>query len=178
MAGLPIDQLTVLTDGECQLCLRARRWLEGQEQFVPLRFVPIQTTGLPVRYPGIEALDLKKELTVIGPERFYWQGVDAWLMTLWALEDWRERAIELSQPLWRPLARRLIIELSQNRFWLSAMIASGNEERLRDALIDEPPDCTDGSCELPPPLPKQQRNETSDEERKRRMEARWSDRAV
>lgn len=150
---LNIEELTVLTDGECKLCLRARRWLEQQPKIVPLRFIPLQVATLPEKYPGIEALDLKKELTVIGPDRFYWQGVDAWLMTLWALEDWRERAIELAQPLWRPLARRLVIELSHNRYWLSGVIASGHEERLHHALNHEPKYCEDESCALPPPLP-------------------------
>lgn len=148
-----IQQLTVLFDAQCAICRRAHIWLNQQAHIVPLTFVPLQAEDLRVRFPGIEQLALKDELTVLGPDGEYWRGVDAWLMTLWALEEWRLEAIELAQPMWRPLARRLIIELSNNRYWLSSLIERGDEENLQAALYDETPNCEEEQCVRPPELP-------------------------
>ena len=46
--------LYVLYDAGCPFCRRCRRWLELQQTFVALRFVPIQSPEVVKLFPGIE----------------------------------------------------------------------------------------------------------------------------
>lgn len=141
-----IDELIVLFDAECALCRKARKWLGEEPQYVPLKFYPLQLKGVTQRFPGLQEVDLRAELTVLHAQGDYWRGLDAWLMVLWALEDWRERSIELAQPMWKPLARRLVIELSENRYWLSDLIERSNEEHLYTAVQAKQAQCDEGRC--------------------------------
>ncbi|GHC10436.1 thiol-disulfide oxidoreductase DCC family protein [Cerasicoccus arenae] len=143
-----IDELTVFFDADCQICRRAHRWIARQPKFVRIKFLPLQTENLVERFPGIDQFDLREELTVLGPQGQIWQGLDGWLMVLWALEVWRGRAIEFAQPHWRPLARRLIVELSNNRYRLSSLLSNGDEDDLREVLAQPAPSCAQDNCEL------------------------------
>ena len=111
--------LAVLYDDHCGVCSRIRRWLENQPGFVPLRLVPLHSTDLAAQFPGIESFDPGEKLVVVADDGLVWRGDSAWITLLWALRDGRELSLKLSSPALRPLARRLVTLVSNNRLRLS-----------------------------------------------------------
>src|ERR1700728_2948613 len=88
--NLAMKQLTILYDRDCPVCRRCRAWLEAQPKFVPLEFLALQSENLARRFPGIEKLDLDKEIVVISDTGEVWQGGEAWVICLWTLREYRE----------------------------------------------------------------------------------------
>jgi predicted DCC family thiol-disulfide oxidoreductase YuxK len=111
--------LYVLFDAECELCVRCRKWLMQQPAFVPLVFIPFQSDEAQRRFPGIDALKPSEQLLVISNEGAVYRAANAWVMCLWALENYRENAQRLAHPVLKPLAKTVCEMLSRNRFFLS-----------------------------------------------------------
>jgi hypothetical protein len=95
---------------------------------VPLVFIAFQSDEAQRRFPGIDALKPGEQLLVISDEGAVYRGAHAWIMCLWALEDYREHAQRLAHPVLLPLAKAVCELLSRNRFFLS------------DALFQQEPD--------------------------------------
>lgn len=95
--------LTVLFDAHCGVCREARAWLERQPAFLPLEFVPAGSAAARERFPGLNHADTLRRLTVVSDRGAVYRGTGAWLMVLWALRGWRDRAITLSWPPLRPV---------------------------------------------------------------------------
>jgi predicted DCC family thiol-disulfide oxidoreductase YuxK len=87
--------------------------------FVPLVFIAFQSDEAQRRFPGIDALKPDEQLLVISDEGAVYRGAHAWIMCLWALENYREHAQRLSHPVLLPLAKAVCELLSRNRFFLS-----------------------------------------------------------
>jgi len=142
--------LYVLYDRRCAICRRCRAWLDRQPAFVPLVFLPLQSEDLPRRFPGIERLELDKEIVVISDTGEVWQGGEAWVTCLWALREYREWAQRLAHPALLPLARRACAMFSGNRHKLSAFLHLGAEvDELRKTLESLPGEnapCKEGYC--------------------------------
>jgi predicted DCC family thiol-disulfide oxidoreductase YuxK len=111
--------LYVLFDAECELCVRCRNWLMKQPAFVPFVFVAFQSDEAQCRFPGIDALKPGEQLLVISSEGAVYRGAHAWIMCLWALENYREHAQRLAHPALLPLTKAVCELLSRNRFFLS-----------------------------------------------------------
>ena len=94
-----MQRLYVIYDATCELCRRCRVWLARQPAFVPLIFVPLQSSKLSRRFPGIERLHPEEEIVVINELGDVWQGGAAWVMCLWALREYREWSQRLAHPL-------------------------------------------------------------------------------
>jgi predicted DCC family thiol-disulfide oxidoreductase YuxK len=114
-----MNRLYVLFDAECELCVRCRNWLMKQPAFVPLVFIAFQSDEAQRQFPGIDALKPNEQLLVISDEGAVYRGAHAWIMCLWALENYREYAQRLAQPALLPLAKAVCELLSRNRFFLS-----------------------------------------------------------
>ena len=114
-----MKSLYVLFDAECELCVRCRNWLAQQPVFVPLIFIAFQSDEAQRRFPGIDALKPGEQLLVISDEGAVYRGAHAWIMCLWALENYREHAQKLAHPVLLPLAKAVCELLSRNRFFLS-----------------------------------------------------------
>ena len=71
------------------------------------------------------------------------RGTDAWLLCLWALEDYREGAERLASPLLRPFARGAFATLSAGRKKLSKWFAMETEELADEFRRAEPPRCVE-----------------------------------
>jgi hypothetical protein len=56
---------------------------------------------------------------VISDEGAVYRGAHAWIMCLWALENYREHAQRMAHPILLPFARIVCELLSGNRFFLS-----------------------------------------------------------
>jgi predicted DCC family thiol-disulfide oxidoreductase YuxK len=123
--------LTVLYDPACSLCRRCRAWMEGQERYLPLRF--LACTGEEARKAYGNIPWLEDELVVVGDGGEVWVGPAAFLVCLWALVDWREWSFRLAGPAFAPLAEKFFLFLSSKR-------------RNVAALFDH--DCQDGSCRI------------------------------
>lgn len=121
--------LTVLFDPGCALCRRCREWMLGQPAYVALTFVPCTEEEARRRYGDIPWLG--DELVVVGDDRQVWAGPAAFLVCLWALEDYREWSYRLSGPAFAPLAERFFLFVSARRGRFSALMRH---------------ECEDGTC--------------------------------
>lgn len=110
-----MDEITVLYDPHCRLCLRARYWLKDQPQFVPLRFVGAGTDRAREILPDLDPASTLRELTVVGSDGAVYRGAKAWLVCLWALRKYRSWAMTLGSPELLPAARRFINWVSRHR---------------------------------------------------------------
>src|SRR5262249_44404268 len=83
-----------------------------------------------------------EELIVVGDEGSVYRGTAAWIVCLWALEDYRLLSERLSSPLLYPLARQAFQRVSQNRREISRALALQSEENLIQELRQMPaPSC-------------------------------------
>ena len=104
-----MERLTVLYDGSCAFCHRCRDWLADQRAYLPLEFLAIQSPQVGRRFHGVADTvegDAPKELIVISNKGGVYRGSDAFLMCLYALEEYRELSIALADPMLKPMARR------------------------------------------------------------------------
>ncbi len=114
-----MKRLYVLFDAQCELCVRCRNWLMKQPAFVPLLFIAFQSTDAQRWFPGIGALQPNEQLLVISEDGSVYRGPHAWIMCLWALQNYREHAQRMAHPILLPFARIVCELLSRNRFFLS-----------------------------------------------------------
>ena len=145
-----ISKLYVLYDAECGFCTRCALWLSAQRRHVRLECLPHDSTWLAELFPGLRKLP-KAELTVVDDEGGVYYGTNAWLMSLWALDEYRAWSVRLSSPTLRPFAREAFELVSSNRRNLSALFGLRNEAAIARALRTEvdPADhirCADGHC--------------------------------
>src|SRR3954467_2726185 len=128
-----MKKLYVLYDSECELCRRCRVWLGRQPAFVPLVFVPLQSPEAGCRFPALRELHPEEEIVVVDETGAVWQGGAAWVMCLWALQEYREWSLRLAQPALLSLARRVCEVVSANRYKLSRWLknASSHEDLRR-----------------------------------------------
>jgi predicted DCC family thiol-disulfide oxidoreductase YuxK len=110
-----IGFLTVLYDAGCPICRRARRWLSGRAQAVPLEFVAAGSPEARRRFAGLDHTATLRDLTVVSDTGLVWTGDGAWLTCLWALADYRRMAERLGSPRLLPAARRFIAAASAVR---------------------------------------------------------------
>jgi len=120
--------LTVLFDPACSLCQRCRSWMLGQPALVEVRFVACTGQEARARYGDIPWLG--DELVVVGDDRQVWAGPAAFLVCLWALEDWRAWSYRLSGSAFAPLAERFFHFVSGNRRTIASFFAHECENGL------------------------------------------------
>ena len=118
--------LTVLFDPGCSLCQRCKAWMLGQSTLVELRFVPCTGEEARARYGDIPWLG--DELVVVGDEHDVWVGPAAFILCLWALEDWREWSYRLSGAAFAPLAERFFSFVSSRRKRIATLFEHGCED--------------------------------------------------
>src|SRR6186997_2686832 len=112
-------KLTVLYDATCAFCIRCR---SGEAER---------------RFPGVSSPE--DELVVVSDEGAVYRGDGAFLMCLWALEDYREWSLRLAAPAMRPLARRAMEWVSHNRAGFSRWLARQDDRQVAGILNSGPP---------------------------------------
>jgi predicted DCC family thiol-disulfide oxidoreductase YuxK len=138
-----MERLTVLYDARCGVCASARRWLELQPALVALDFVPAGTEQARRRFPGLQHPDPPEELVVVDDEGGVYRGEDAWILCLYALEDFREWSFRLAGQHLRPLARAAFAWLSRNRRGLSQRLGLAPDEQVAAVFRPfAPPACS------------------------------------
>jgi predicted DCC family thiol-disulfide oxidoreductase YuxK len=138
--------LTVLYDPRCGFCAAARRWMEGQAAYLPVRFVRAQGAEAARLYPELVRPENADELFVVTDQGRVYRGGSAWILCLWALEEYREWSYRLSSPALLPLARRAFELVSKRRRSLSRRLGLRPESELLETLQSIP----DPACSRPP----------------------------
>ncbi|MFI8217691.1 thiol-disulfide oxidoreductase DCC family protein [Streptomyces sp. NPDC085932] len=159
-APAPVRRLTVLYDTECSLCAFLRDWLLRQPQLVPLEPVPAGSAEARRRFPGLDHGATLDEITVVGDAGQVYRGPAAWVVTLWALREYRRLAHRLSTPAGARLAKGAVLAAAK---WRGAQWHrggggtgpwGGRVYRRADGWAYDPgtgwtydaPSCADGSC--------------------------------
>lgn len=145
-----VNRLWVLYDPTCGFCVRCARWLHGQRTFLPMTCLPLDSGEIAKRFPTLPEPD-KEELTVVDSAGGVYRGAKAWLMTLWALQEYRAWSLRLARPGLLPLARNAFEMVSSNRHVLSSLLRLKSEREVADVLTKtlgpaDRPRCADGRC--------------------------------
>jgi predicted DCC family thiol-disulfide oxidoreductase YuxK len=111
-----MKRLTILYDASCPLCVRCRDWLATQAAFVELELLASGSLEAIRRFGEVPWLG--EELVVVSDEGEVWAGAAAFLVALWALEDYREWSYRLSGESLSKVAERFFVGLSHKRRWL------------------------------------------------------------
>lgn len=146
--------LHVFFDARCGLCSRFRHWLERQPQFVEIRFTSYHDPEARRICPILDELNPEKKLVVMADTGEVYQGEAAWIICLWALENYRGLSMMLAGPRWRSLARRVCEFVSARRYTLSRFLfpfskrtAEGDRQLLAAAENSTPENrCADDVC--------------------------------
>lgn len=126
--------LFVFYDAECAFCLRCRKWLEAQPAWVELRFIPRQSPDAERLFHGIGAYTATDDLVVASDEGAVYCGPSAFIMCLYALEDYREISLRLAQPALLPFSRKAFTLISQYRDTFSRWLKNWKDDQLAAAL--------------------------------------------
>ena len=127
-----LERLNVLYDADCGFCGRARTWLSGQPQLVELEFLPRDAPEVPARFPGLEPGH--DELVVVDDQGGVYRGPDAFLMCLFALENYRAWSLRLSSPELRPLARKGLELVSSQRHRINDWLGLKSDREVARSL--------------------------------------------
>ncbi|WP_307167696.1 thiol-disulfide oxidoreductase DCC family protein [Streptomyces rishiriensis] len=152
---VPVRRLTVLHDAGCPLCGFLRDWLGRQPQLVPLEFVPAGSAEATARFPGLDHRATLDEITVVGDSGQVYRGTAAWIVTLWALREYRAMSHRLSTPAGAKLARSAVLAAAKWRDGHGRAVGwGGGVYRRADGWSYDPrlgwsyqrPTCADGAC--------------------------------
>ncbi|MFG2522792.1 thiol-disulfide oxidoreductase DCC family protein [Streptomyces sp. NPDC048527] len=113
--GAPVRRLILLYDAQCPLCTFLRNWLARQRQLVPLDLVPAGSEEARRRCPGIDHISTLSEITLVGDSGQIYRGPAAWVVTLWALSEYRPLAHKFSTPAGARLARAAVLSAAKYR---------------------------------------------------------------
>ena len=146
--------LCVLYDETCGFCVRCALWLREQRTLVGLECLPAGGEEAARRFPELRRAGTPQELVVVDDVGGVYRDTHAWLMVLWALEDYRTWAQRLSRPSLMPWARNAFELLSSNRRRLSDWLNLEDEavrQHLERAGAPDAPKCApeDTACRLP-----------------------------
>lgn len=133
-----MKKLTVVYDAKCRFCNRCRWWLEVQPKFLEMEFLPAGGPEAQRRFPDLPP----GELSVVSDEGGVYLGAHAWVMCLYALEEWREWSERLAHPAFLPLVRGLFELVSNNRYILSSWLEPEHDTEMVEWLSKSaPPAC-------------------------------------
>lgn len=114
-----MQNLYVLYDPKCELCARLKDWLLIQRSWLGLSMIPAASERAEKMFPGLKELAGCNDLVVVSDEGEVYLNNSAWIMALYALEDYRDWACRLAHPLVMPFARQAFEIVSRNRYAIS-----------------------------------------------------------
>jgi predicted DCC family thiol-disulfide oxidoreductase YuxK len=137
---LNMQKLYVLYDPKCELCCRLKDWLVEQKQWIALEVIPAGSQEARRMFPELEQIASQNDLAVISDDGAVYLNDRAWIMVLYALDEYRDWAARLTHPLLMPLARQAYAALSRNRYFLSRWLSSTKPEaiaaELRNVMLE------------------------------------------
>jgi predicted DCC family thiol-disulfide oxidoreductase YuxK len=145
-------KLYVLYDPKCELCCRLKEWLAEQNAWIGLELMPAGSATARKMFPTLDHIASQNDLAVISDEGAVYLNDRAWIMVLYALEEYRDWAARLTHPLLMPLARQAYAALSRNRHFLSRWMSAAGPEtiaaELREVVLEP---CALPESKLPTP---------------------------
>lgn len=140
-----MKKLTVLYDAQCGFCVKCRWWLAAQPKYVEMEFLPCGGPDVAARYPELLRPGETEELIVVSDEGGVYRGTRAWILCLWALQEYREWGLRLSNPALMPFARGAFALVSASRKKLSSWLHFAPEAGMADLAEEfrkaDPPKC-------------------------------------
>jgi len=133
-----MEKLYVLYDPKCELCERLKDWLLIQRSWLGLCLVPAGSDKAQKMFPELEQVATCNDLVVISDDGQVYLNNSAWIMTLYALEDYRDWACRLAHPLILPFVRQAFDMISKNRYAISRWLQSRRAEEIAGELRKVP----------------------------------------
>lgn len=144
-----ISALYVLYDEDCGFCSRCAQWLRHQRAHLWLETIPRRSRRAAELFPTLPPI-AEGELTVVDDQGGVYYGSNAWILTLWGLQEWRPWARRLATPALRPLARDIFELVSHNRATISAILGMRSDAAVARAVREQLPaglhKRCDGAC--------------------------------
>lgn len=129
-----MQKLYVLYDPKCELCCRLKDWLIAQNCWISIAVMPAGSELAGKMFPELQQLATPSDLVVVSDEGEVYLNDRAWVMVLYALNDYRDLATRLTHPLLMPLARQAYAALSKNRQALSRWLYGSSVETIAEEL--------------------------------------------
>jgi predicted DCC family thiol-disulfide oxidoreductase YuxK len=133
-----MEKLYVLYDPKCELCARLKDWLLAQRSWLGLAMVPAGSERAQRMFPELDKVATCNDLVVISDEGHVYLNNSAWIMALYALEDYRDWACRLAHPMVAPFARQAFAMISKNRHAISRWLHLAPPEDLAGELRKVP----------------------------------------
>ena len=138
-----MEKLYVLYDPKCALCERLKDWLLVQRSWLGLCMVPAGSERAQKLFPELDQVAGCNDLVVISDDGEVYLNNSAWIMAFYALEDYRDWACRLANPIILPFVRQAWEIISRNRYMISAWLKHGRPEDFARELSKVPlPACT------------------------------------
>ena len=138
-----MQKLYVLYDPKCELCCHLKDWLVAQNSWIALAVMPAGSELAGKMFPELQQIATASDLAVVSDEGEVYLNDRAWVMVLYALNDYRDWATRLTHPLLMPLARQAYAAISRNRGvlsrWLYGRSVETIAEELRKVVIEPCP---------------------------------------
>ena len=129
-----MEKLYVLYDPKCELCERLKDWLLVQRSWLGLSMVPAGSDKAKALFPDLEKIASCNDLVVISDAGDVYLNNSAWVMALYALEDYRDWACRLAHPLLMPFVRQAFETISHNRHAISRWLRLGSPNEIAREL--------------------------------------------
>jgi predicted DCC family thiol-disulfide oxidoreductase YuxK len=126
----PVTGITIIYDADCGLCTRTKEWIGQQAPLVEISFVASGSTEARRKFPQLPP----GELAIVANTGEVWLGNHAWIVCLWALQEYRDFAFRLTSPLLLIMAREAFAAVSRNRATVSRMLNLRSERELEQEL--------------------------------------------
>ena len=135
-----IHHIKAFYDAQCGMCTKARNRLSAEPTHLDVEFVALQSdTAKELLGTHYDEKQLRKEIHVLADNGDLWVGADAWILLLWATCRWRSLATTLSNPVFKPVVKKVVSLISENRFRISDLMKLKPDRELT---------CTNGQCAL------------------------------
>jgi len=141
-----MKKLTILYDSSCGFCSEAKRWMLNEPSYLQLEFIPASSETALQRFPSIARTGRPEELIVISDEGGVYREEYAFILCLYALENYREWSFRLATSGMLPLARQAFRFLSRQRSKVSRALRMKSEAELVRLFSRQP--APPYSCEV------------------------------
>jgi predicted DCC family thiol-disulfide oxidoreductase YuxK len=133
-----MEKLYVLYDPKCELCQRLKDWLLIQRSWLGLAMVPAGSEKAQKMFPELNNVASSNDLVVISDDGQVYLNNSAWIMVLYALDDYRDWACRLAHPMIAPFARQAFEMISKNRYAISRWLSHDRPEEIASELRKVP----------------------------------------
>jgi predicted DCC family thiol-disulfide oxidoreductase YuxK len=131
-----MNKIYIIYDSECGLCVQCRKWIEKQPAFLQITFLPRNSQEAATLITTVTDQKLGDELIVVSDEGGLYRGAHAWVMCLYALQNYRELGNKIATPMLLPWAKRICELVAQNRLNLSQLLGLKEHKEIK-TLVEE-----------------------------------------